>query len=185
MHLDEEVELDASPVPVPSTSPPSPPPNPASPADGAPNSSTSKPAAVQKQKEECTHTGKLLAITAACRQATKSGNMASLSQLATSTGGLVNDEARRIACSSATATVLSGRCDADRTIGPLLLRSKATALDRSDNEPLWRSLARHRDEDQVKLDVNRSFIYYPTGKNAVHSQLLPCSDLARRIRQRA
>ncbi|KAH6631649.1 rab-GTPase-TBC domain-containing protein [Chaetomium tenue] len=27
--------------------------------------------------------------------------------------------------------------------------------------PAWESLPRHRDEDQVQLDVNRSFIYYP------------------------
>lgn len=27
----------------------------------------------------------------------------------------------------------------------------------------WRSLDPHRDEDQVQLDVNRSFIYYPQG----------------------
>lgn len=25
----------------------------------------------------------------------------------------------------------------------------------------WKELPRHRDEDQVQLDVNRSFIYYP------------------------
>jgi hypothetical protein len=27
----------------------------------------------------------------------------------------------------------------------------------------WRALPKHNDEDQVKLDVNRSFIYYPSG----------------------
>lgn len=27
----------------------------------------------------------------------------------------------------------------------------------------WEQLARHKDEDQVQLDVNRSFIYYPQG----------------------
>lgn len=27
----------------------------------------------------------------------------------------------------------------------------------------WRNLPRHRDEDQVKLDVDRSFVYYPNG----------------------
>lgn len=25
----------------------------------------------------------------------------------------------------------------------------------------WNSLPRHRDEDQVQLDVDRSFVYYP------------------------
>ena len=27
----------------------------------------------------------------------------------------------------------------------------------------WKSLPTHRDEDQVRLDVERSFIYYPNG----------------------
>jgi hypothetical protein len=27
----------------------------------------------------------------------------------------------------------------------------------------WRQLAKHREEGQVELDVNRSFVYYPTG----------------------
>jgi hypothetical protein len=27
----------------------------------------------------------------------------------------------------------------------------------------WKSLPKHRDEDQVRLDVDRSFIYYPNG----------------------
>lgn len=39
--------------------------------------------------------------------------------------------------------------------------------DRSDDaieEDLsWKELPRHRDEDQVQLDVNRAFIYYPHG----------------------
>lgn len=28
----------------------------------------------------------------------------------------------------------------------------------------WKHLPRHRDEDQVKLDVDRSFVYYPNGE---------------------
>lgn len=28
--------------------------------------------------------------------------------------------------------------------------------------PAWRDMLAHEDEGQVKLDVNRSFIYYPT-----------------------
>jgi TBC1 domain family member 20 len=27
----------------------------------------------------------------------------------------------------------------------------------------WKELPEHREEGQVELDVNRSFIYYPTG----------------------
>ncbi len=29
---------------------------------------------------------------------------------------------------------------------------------------LWKELPRHRDEDQVQLDVNRAFVYYPNRK---------------------
>jgi TBC1 domain family member 20 len=29
----------------------------------------------------------------------------------------------------------------------------------------WKSLPPHRDEEQVKLDVNRSFVYYPSGES--------------------
>lgn len=28
----------------------------------------------------------------------------------------------------------------------------------------WQSLPRHKDEDQVRLDVDRSFIYYPKSR---------------------
>jgi hypothetical protein len=27
----------------------------------------------------------------------------------------------------------------------------------------WKELPEHREEGQVELDVNRSFVYYPTG----------------------
>ena len=30
----------------------------------------------------------------------------------------------------------------------------------------WKELPRHRDEEQVQLDVNRSFIYYPNSMSA-------------------
>ena len=31
--------------------------------------------------------------------------------------------------------------------------------------PSWRSLPPHREEDQVRLDVNRSFVYYPQNES--------------------
>jgi len=34
---------------------------------------------------------------------------------------------------------------------------------RNDNLKPLETLSRHRDEDQVELDVNRSFVYYPDG----------------------
>lgn len=52
--------------------------------------------------------------------------------------------------------------------GPLLLGgTEATEEEKvklKDMKP-WRSLAAHRDEDQVRLDVDRSFIYYPDSKS--------------------
>lgn len=47
-------------------------------------------------------------------------------------------------------------------IGPILLGYDAPKSAISPQP--WRELPRHRDEDQVKLDVNRSFIYYPNSK---------------------
>ena len=46
--------------------------------------------------------------------------------------------------------------------GPILLGCDAPETGISPQP--WRELPRHRDEDQVKLDVNRSFIYYPDSK---------------------
>ena len=45
--------------------------------------------------------------------------------------------------------------------GPKLLGSDVRHADSADVMLDWRSLPRHKDEDQVRLDVNRSFIYYP------------------------
>lgn len=71
-------------------------------------------------------------------------------------------------------------CPTDRhlanvaTPGPILLGvdSELRPDDDGDNERSddaievdlsWKELPRHRDEDQVQLDVNRAFIYYPHG----------------------
>lgn len=57
------------------------------------------------------------------------------------------------------------------TIGPVLLglplKEAASAEDKkgisspASDDGSWKELPRHRDEDQVQLDVNRAFIYYP------------------------
>lgn len=44
--------------------------------------------------------------------------------------------------------------------GPILLGNSPTDADHTDN---WQGLPVHRDEEQVKLDVHRAFVYYPTG----------------------
>lgn len=61
---------------------------------------------------------------------------------------------------------------ADRPAGLILLGSSSSPT--SDSRPAssassaasplsWTDLPPHGDEDQVKLDVNRSFVYYPNG----------------------
>jgi len=43
--------------------------------------------------------------------------------------------------------------------GPILLGSSVTPSKAMRD---WDQLPKHKDEDQVRLDVNRSFIYYPS-----------------------
>lgn len=45
--------------------------------------------------------------------------------------------------------------------GPILLGGNTHT---SEKATPWRSLPAHRDEEQVRLDVNRSFVYYPSGE---------------------
>ncbi|QIX00403.1 hypothetical protein AMS68_005920 [Peltaster fructicola] len=78
---------------------------------------------------------KLNAILTACQDQ----DVETLRALATSDAGLIDDHWRRAAW-------------------PLLLGSVTTG--HGPTEP-WQNLQRHRDEDQVSLDVNRSFVYYP------------------------
>ncbi|RYC55219.1 hypothetical protein CHU98_g10989 [Xylaria longipes] len=49
---------------------------------------------------------------------------------------------------------------------PILLGSDAVTMsdDPTETSGSWRHLPRHRDEEQVKLDVDRSFVYYPNYK---------------------
>ncbi|KAL2007764.1 hypothetical protein VTN00DRAFT_7746 [Thermoascus crustaceus] len=74
------------------------------------------------------------------RQACEAHDLDALVSYATSEGGLLKDELRRLAW-------------------PILLGS-----DRNTNDEelaAWNDLPPHGDEAQVKLDVNRSFVYYP------------------------
>ncbi|GAB1737307.1 hypothetical protein NU219Hw_g1233t1 [Hortaea werneckii] len=75
------------------------------------------------------------------RQACVARNLDRLREFATSKGGLITDEVRRTAW-----PILLG-CDQDQHQAPYAKE--------------WTSLPQHRDEDQVQLDVNRSFVYYP------------------------
>ncbi|KAI1066646.1 hypothetical protein LB507_011122 [Fusarium sp. FIESC RH6] len=44
-------------------------------------------------------------------------------------------------------------------------------ISRQDASGDWKQLPRHRDEDQVQLDVNRSFIYYPNNQSEAELSL--------------
>ncbi|ERF76378.1 hypothetical protein EPUS_07086 [Endocarpon pusillum Z07020] len=86
---------------------------------------------------------KHVSITRACEES----NIDSLIRLATSDGGLINDELRRKAW-------------------PLLIGSEAGVVEEPEiNLSAWKELPPHRDEDQVQLDVNRAFVYYPHGES--------------------
>ncbi len=80
--------------------------------------------------------------------------------LATSTSGLVNDEVRRVAC---TSTRQHGSSEADDPTGPLLLGYDQKSRPEEKGASAWHQRPRHKDEDQVALDVNRSFVFYPKG----------------------
>ena len=48
--------------------------------------------------------------------------------------------------------------------GPLLIGSEAGMVEKPEvNLSAWKEVPPHRDEDQVQLDVNRAFVYYPNG----------------------
>ncbi|KAG4443771.1 hypothetical protein IFR05_000762 [Cadophora sp. M221] len=86
------------------------------------------------------HSAKTLKILEACRWK----DVEALRVLAASEGGLVSDEVRQ----QAWPLLLGCRCQNDDT-------------EQESGSGDWKSLPRHRDEDQVRLDVDRSFIYYP------------------------
>ena len=62
--------------------------------------------------------------------------------------------------------------------GPILLGSRTNSgvmqskVQKVDIVLDWRELPRHKDEDQVKLDVNRSFVYYPHGQSELSSYIM-------------
>jgi hypothetical protein len=90
-----------------------------------------------------------------------------LAALAASPGGFIDDDVRRIVCmyeekfSTAPLTPLS-YWNPDKITGPLVLGGDNAGP--SSSGISWRELPKHREEGQVELDVNRSFVYYPTGK---------------------
>ncbi|KAL8712034.1 MAG: hypothetical protein Q9220_003730 [cf. Caloplaca sp. 1 TL-2023] len=86
-------------------------------------------------------------ILAAC---SPTSNTTVLVELATSANGLIDDEVRQRAW-------------------PLLLGYEESSGASSVGDLSWHALPTHKDEHQVRLDVDRSFIYYP--KNESEPQL--------------
>ncbi|KOS21478.1 GTPase-activating protein gyp10 [Escovopsis weberi] len=104
------------------------------------------PATIQKTND----------ILDACRW----NDTARLRRLAQSSGGFLADDLRQLAwpillgLPPSRSEECNGDADADADDGS----GKPTGSD-------WRRLPRHRDEDQVQLDVNRSFVNYPDDRS--------------------
>ena len=89
-----------------------------------------------------------------------------LTKLATSRGGFLDDEVRQVACRLTNHVSL---IPFSQLIGPCLLGYRMQSLAEPHHAHAWHDLPRHKDEDQVELDVNRSFIYYPKS-----TPVVPC-----------
>jgi hypothetical protein len=94
-----------------------------------------------------------------------------LAALAASPGGFIDDDVRRIVCMcekqfSTAPLAPSSYWNSDKIAGPLVLGGDNAARPSSSGIS-WRELPEHREEGQVELDVNRSFVYYPTGKRTI------------------
>ncbi|KAL8412283.1 hypothetical protein RB596_001499 [Gaeumannomyces avenae] len=85
----------------------------------------------------------------AIREACKLHRVDDLKELALSKGGFLSDSLRQQAW-----PVLLGLAPEDEVIDP-------DGPSVTDQASSWRELPRHRDEDQVQLDVDRAFVYYP------------------------
>ncbi|CAK7262863.1 GTPase-activating protein gyp8 [Sporothrix epigloea] len=92
----------------------------------------------------------------AIREACVQGDFARLQQLAGSEGGFLNDELRQIAW----PVLLGIPTEADGHID-LATASVAAGIPTTEATHAWESLPPHRDEEQVQLDVDRAFVYYP------------------------
>ncbi|PTB64022.1 hypothetical protein BBK36DRAFT_1125477 [Trichoderma citrinoviride] len=116
-------------------------------------------------------------ILAACtwRDATR------LRALAESDGGLLADSLRRAAwpilLGASPPAEEKKEVDNDNDDDDGLAYTDGSSLAADDDD--WRNLPRHRDEDQVQLDVNRSFVHYPSDQSEpeLHKRKRELSDL--------
>ncbi|KAJ4013918.1 GTPase-activating protein gyp8 [Fusarium irregulare] len=90
-------------------------------------------------------------------EACKWKDISRLRSLAEAPGGFLSDTLRRQAW-----PIILGL---DAPIG------EEEDISRQDASGDWKQLPRHRDEDQVQLDVNRSFIYYPNNQSEAELSL--------------
>ncbi|KAG6041667.1 hypothetical protein E4U41_002941 [Claviceps citrina] len=90
----------------------------------------------------------------AIREACRWRDVSKLRSLAETTDGLLSDELRRLAW-----PVLIGLS------GEPMNGSTGSGESDADADGGWEGLPRHRDEEQVQLDVDRSFVYYPRDKS--------------------
>ncbi|TGO24552.1 hypothetical protein BPAE_0100g00200 [Botrytis paeoniae] len=105
--------------------------------------SSRSPSHSTKVKQPREPTEKEVKILEAC----KWRDLETIRELATSKDGLVSDEVRRQAW-------------------PILLGCDNEHGDTKGDLTSWKELPKHEDEDQVALDVNRSFIYYPNDQTS-------------------
>ncbi|KAG4035463.1 hypothetical protein MFRU_001g02320 [Monilinia fructicola] len=105
--------------------------------------SSRSPSYSSRTKEPREPTKKEVEILEAC----KWRDLERIRILATSQDGLISDDLRRQAW-------------------PLLLGCGSDYGDTEGNATSWKDLPTHRDEYQVALDVNRSFIYYPNDQTS-------------------
>lgn len=101
------------------------------------------------------HASKAAQILHACHEENKK----ELCALATSSNGFVEDHIRRVACKHYPNLLRMPEPTSNLTSGPVLLGTEAEDY----KGTRWQDLPVHRDEDQVRLDVHRAFVYYPTG----------------------
>ena len=98
----------------------------------------------------------------AIREACKLHRVDDLKELALSKGGFLSDSLRRQAW-----PVLLGLTPEDEASNP------DGSPETNTKDLSWKELPRHRDEDQVQLDVDRAFVYYPNRMHIFLQTLAP------------
>jgi TBC1 domain family member 20 len=98
------------------------------------------------------------AIVRACREE----SVKQLIELATTRGGLLNDELRQSACKF-NSRILDLPPVTNMGPGPLLVGCEPFQTGLRQPEKTVQECAVHPDEDQVQKDVDRAFVHYPKG----------------------